>query len=216
MKCCKCNVKDAVDPFGDCDDCYEERKRRNAKEYAESLLKISTCSRCKVESMTSYHWCINCFRLWSANGNCFPENKPSNKYMFIDSDDEDEKQIPFAKSPIDEYRGTGKKVNTCRWRCIESQLGGCNCEEKYAVKSNLLQIVQDKLKAFDDQQKVGFGKYRGYKWWDMMQSRETTSWSEWYINNCNNKGKFFNYLVLAKEEDDLKKDIRYITHPSFE
>jgi hypothetical protein len=227
MKCRYC-PKIAVDPFGDCDDCYEERKRRNASEYAKSLLKISTCDRCKVESMTSYHWCINCFNLWERNGRCFPENKPSTKYMFIDSDDEEDpvvtKEIPVTvKEEPEKQKITyiHKKVHgfssICRWRCMESQLNNrCICETKYDHDRILLEIAQDKLKAFNDEQKVGFGKFRDFKWWDMMKTPETKSWSDWYIKNCNNKGEFYRYLVLAKEEDDLKQEMKFITNPFFD
>ena len=145
--------------------------------------------------------------------------------------DDDEMCVPFAKSPIDEYRGTGKKMyyktviskkvfissNICRWRCIPSQLSNdCQCESKYSHYSILLEIAEEKIAVYDGNQRVGFGKFKDYKWNIMMLNRESKSWCDWYIKNCSNKGDFYKYLVLAKEISVLKDDIRYITNPNYD
>lgn len=150
------------------------------------------------------------------------------KCLIVDDDELNVPVVSVAVRPIDEYmRGKKERIryiksekvfgssHICRWRCMESQLNmRCECECKYDHYRILLEIAEENIAPYDDKQKVGFGKFRDWIWWDMMRTPETKSWSDWYIKNCRNQGDFYKYLVLAKEISVLKDDIRYITNPN--
>ncbi len=164
----------------------------------------------------------------------FLRHSRMSKCLIVDDDDElnvsvaEERCVPFAKSPIDEYRGRqriryikSEKVfmssNVCRWKCIDSQISmSCKCECKYDHYRILLEMAQEKIALYDGNQRVGFGRFKDYKWCDMMLYKESKSWCDWYIKNCKNNGEFYKYIILLKEITDLKDDIRYITNPTYD
>jgi hypothetical protein len=156
------------------------------------------------------------------------------KCLIVDDDEllnvtvNEERCVPFAESPIDEYRGRqrvryikSEKVfvssNICRWRCIPSQLNSdCKCESQYNHYRILLELAQEKIALYDGRQTVGFGRFKDYQWCNMLINTESKSWCDWYIKNCSNKGDFYKYITLSKEEKKLKDDIRYITNPNYD
>jgi hypothetical protein len=139
--------------------------------------------------------------------------------------DEDELCVPFAKSPIDEYRGTGKKLvrtefvqsTNCKYRCMGWHMtGSCCCEDRYGKLMIRLNEVREILKNYDGNQSVTFGKYKGNRWCIMLICRESKSWCQWYIKNCTNKGDFYEYLVLLKEEEELMDSLTRINNPNYD
>jgi hypothetical protein len=84
MKCVKCGAKDAVSDFKDCDDCYEERKRRSVTAYYNRMTVKNKCVRCDVDKVGPYHWCFNCFSIWDKNGRSFPEDNIPTKCLIKD------------------------------------------------------------------------------------------------------------------------------------
>jgi hypothetical protein len=149
--------------------------------------------------------------------------------------DDDELCVPIAPSPIDAYRGTGKtymkviglkkrteivRSSECAYRCMSHQLGGgCNCDESVKMNRDFIDEIDEEMKAFDKNTLVGFGKYKNSKWYTMYDDgyeRGVKSWSDWYLKNCTNKGKFYQYLRLLKERSELCDEIRYTQNPNFD
>lgn len=141
--------------------------------------------------------------------------------------DDDELHVPFAKSPIDEYRGTGKKVirNTyiqsleCAFKCIPHQIGKgntCDCNDREKHLSQKMADIKEQLTKYDDRQQVSFGKYKGYRWCNMFGGKESLSWVKWYIKNCSNQSDFYEYLVLHNEYIEIESQWRSVKNPYYE
>jgi hypothetical protein len=141
--------------------------------------------------------------------------------------DDDELQVPFVKSPIDEYRGTGKKVvrasyiksSECKFRCIPHQIGKgntCMCNDKHDKLTKRLAEVRLLMDAYNGNQYVNFGKFATCKWQNMCRDKDRLSWTEWYLKNSTKRDLFYEYLVLLSEEDELLKSIRDIENPYYD
>jgi hypothetical protein len=136
MKCTKCLIKDAVSPFHDCDDCYEDRKREGRSAYYKSVieeqLKITKCVKCAKEKNGSYPFCFPCFQIWDRNGRSFPDEIVSQKCLIVDSDDEEEEQP--APEPI---VAPELKV-LCKYCKIKPPSAPCfvDCEDCYNQKKH--------------------------------------------------------------------------------
>lgn len=146
--------------------------------------------------------------------------------------DDDELNVPFVKSPIDEYRGTGKLVKklvknvervqspSCVHRCMGHQMtGSCSCDSRLVQLRQQIDEIDEIMKDYDKDTLVGFGKYKTSKWYMMYDDgyiRGVKSWSDWYLKNCTNKGKFYEYLILLKQRMEICDDIRYIRNPNFD
>ena len=78
--------------------------------------------------------------------------------------DDDEMCVPFAKSPIDAYRGTGVKYiqsNKCKYLCMGHHMtASCCCDDRLIKNCLRLDELREMMKEYDDKTIVGFGKYK--------------------------------------------------------
>jgi hypothetical protein len=75
------------------------------------------------------------------------------------------------------------------------------------------------MKAYDENALVGFGKYKASNWYMMYNDGYISgakSWSDWYLKNCTNKGKFYEYLVLLKRRMELCNETHHIRNPNYD
>lgn len=136
-------------------------------------------------------------------------------------DDDNEVCIPFTESPLDAYRGRGiyKQSLECKYNCIPHLIGKgntCFCNDRveklYEQKAKLKTI----LDTLNGEQLVGFGKCKFLKWCSMFDGNEISSWSNWYLRTCTNKGKFYEYLELLRKYKEIEHDIRTTENPNYD
>ena len=218
MKCVKC-PNDASFGFDDCKECYDKFQADSRKQYNESKFKETICIRCNCKKIGTYHWCIDCYKVWCYNGNSFPEDKIPQKCMIMDSDDEE--VIPTAKKVLNikkVVKSEFERSDKCNFRCCYSMdYGSCCCNSRYESLKKQNDEAYEVLKKHDGKQRVTFGKFKDQNTWErMFINDEVSSWSNWYINNCSNKGDFYHYLVALKTKINTCDLMHRIANPHYD
>jgi hypothetical protein len=104
------------------------------------------------------------------------------------------------------------KSDKCDYKCAKIY-NTCDCNDRIKKLNIKLDEVKEQMKDYDGEKKVGFGKYSGYKWINMMDNKQCKSWCDWYVKNCINNDDFYKYIVLLKEMNDLEHKIYRIKNP---
>jgi len=137
--------------------------------------------------------------------------------------DDDELCVPIAPGPIDAYRGRCKEVeyvrsSVCKYGCISNQNGNsCSCADRVSKSYIILNELREEMNKYDEDTRVSFGKYKGYRWRGMFSDREVKSWSVWYLKNANKKeDEFYKYLTLLNQYYSLENSIRYTENPNYD
>ena len=211
MKCVKCSNVASIG-FDDCKECYDKFQADSRKQYHDSKFKETICIRCKCTKIGTYQWCFSCFQEWDHNGKCFPEDKIPQKCMIMDSDDEDD--TTAKKVVASEF----ERSNKCDFRCCYSMdYGNCCCNSRYASLKKQNDEAYEVLKKHDGKQRVTFGKFKDQNTWErMFINDEVSSWSNWYIKNCTNKGDFYHYLVAFRTNKNTCDEMHRIANPNYD
>ena len=137
--------------------------------------------------------------------------------------DDDEMCVPFAKSPIDDYRGSGKSLEVwnwcnyeeeaCKWNCVGSTYnkGMCRCVPREKWISQRIDVLR-KLLSSEHGYIVSFGKHKGSTFKNVLYDNK--EYCDWFRKNATDKKHpLIEYIDKSYELKEQLDDYYRIHNP---